>query len=354
MTAYTQPPFIEALKATRPKTLPIWFMRQAGRSLPEYRTIRDNVAMLDACLDPEVAAEITCQPVRRHKVDAAIFFSDIVVPLKLAGVDVDIVPGKGPVFGQPLKTADDVKALVEHEIDDLYAITSGVQQAVMELGIPGGDEPWTPLIAFAGAPFTMAAYLVDGKPTRDHLGARAMMHADPQSWDTLMDWCATLASQFIVAQLQGGAKAVQLFDSWAGSLSRDDYQKNCAPFSGLVLDTAHAHGAPTIHFGTGTGEILDIMRDCGAECIGVDHRITLAQAVKRVSHGMGDSICVQGNIDPAILTCPWSVIERHVDSVLRSGQQAAAHIVNLGHGVPPNTDPEVLTRIVEYVHAWQG
>lgn len=333
-------PLIESYRGNTPSRRPVWFMRQAGRSLPEYRHVRAGTAMLDACLDPAMAAEITLQPVRRHDVDAAIFFSDIVIPLKLAGVDVDIVPGVGPVLGAPIRTAADVAALPDLSDAALDPIRQAVGKTVAELGS-------TPLIGFAGAPFTLAAYMVEGRPSRDHLGPRTMMHADPSTWQALTEWAADASGRFLRAQLEAGASAAQLFDSWAGSLGLADYVQYVAPASARALDHVRGLGAPLVHFGTGTSELLVAMRDVGVDVVGVDYRLPLDEANRR----LGGSVALQGNIDPALLSAPWEVLEAHVLSVLDAGASAPGHVVNLGHGVPPETDPDVLTRIVSLVHS---
>ncbi len=335
------PALIRAFRGDRPDTLPVWFMRQAGRSLPEYRELREGVAMLDACLRPELAAEITLQPVRRHGVDAAILFSDIVVPLRLAGVDVEIAPGVGPVVADPVRTASDVDRLVAHRPGDPSAVVDAIRIILDELGSA------TPLIGFAGAPFTLAAYLVEGRPSRDHLAARTLMHADPATWRRLMRWTADLTGEFLRAQVEAGARAAQLFDSWAGSLSLADYEAHAAPFSARALARIEDLGVPRVHFGTGTGELLVAMRDAGADVVGVDYRIPLDEANRR----LGGRTPLQGNIAPALLAAPWPVLEAHVRDVVERGRTAPGHVVNLGHGVPPSTDPTVLTRVVELVHS---
>jgi uroporphyrinogen decarboxylase len=336
----TEPALLKAYRGVRPERLPVWFMRQAGRSLPEYKATRAGTAMLDACLTPELAAEITLQPVRRHGVDAAIFFSDIVVPLKLAGVDVDIVPGRGPVFARPIRDADDLADLVAHDLPDeaLAPIEEAVARTVAELGE-------TPLIGFAGAPFTLAAYLVEGGPSKDQLRARTLMHADPGAWRTLADYLARISGAFLAAQVRAGASAVQLFDSWAGGLSEADYREHALPASTAAI-AAVDRAVPAVHFGTGTALLLAAMRDAGADVIGVDHRVPLDAA----SAVLGGTTPVQGNIDPALLAAPWPVLERHLEQVVAAGRAAPAHVLNLGHGVPPETDPGVLTRIVEWAH----
>lgn len=344
---------VRALRGERAAdgTVPVWFMRQAGRSLPEYRAARAGVPMLAACLDPALAAEITLQPVRRHGVDAAIFFSDIVVPLLLAGVDVDIVPGTGPVLGRPVRTADDVARLPSLDDDALARalapVAEGVARAVEGLrDLPGCEGGDTPLIGFAGAPFTLAAYLVEGGPSKDHLRARALMHADPDAWDALMAWTADLTGAFLRAQVAAGASAAQLFDSWAGALSLADYTDRVAPASARALGRVRDLEVPVIHFGTGTGELLAAMRDVGADAVGVDHRLPLDEAVRR----LGGRTPVQGNVDPALLFAPWPVLAAHVRDVLARGRSAPGHVLNLGHGVPPEADPDVLTRIVTLAH----
>ncbi|WP_323958981.1 uroporphyrinogen decarboxylase [Arthrobacter sp. JZ12] len=336
----SESPLIQAYRGKTPARRPVWFMRQAGRSLPEYRALREGTAMLDACLDPAMAAEITLQPVRRHDVDAAIFFSDIVIPLKLAGVDVDIVPGVGPVLGKPVRTAADVAALPELRAVSLEPIREAVARTVAELGN-------TPLIGFAGAPFTLAAYMVEGRPSRDHLGPRTMMHADPSAWRALTEWAADASGLFLRAQLEAGASAGQLFDSWAGSLGLADYVRHVAPASSRALDHVRDCGAPLVHFGTGTSELLVAMRDVGVDVVGVDYRLPLDEANRR----LGGSVALQGNIDPALLSAPWDVLEAHVREVLDAGSSAPGHVVNLGHGVPPEADPDVLTRVVSLVHS---
>lgn len=346
---------VRAYRSDRPESAPVWFMRQAGRSLPEYRALRTDTAMLDACLDPALASEITLQPVRRHGVDAGIFFSDIVIPLRLAGVGVDIVPGRGPVLEKPVRTAADVEELAAIDpavLDEtLEPIREGVRRTVAELGS-------TPLIGFAGAPFTLAAYLVEGGPSKDHIRARTLMHADPEAWSRLMEWTAEITGRFLRAQVTAGASAAQLFDSWAGALSLGDYTAHVAPASAHALthvrDLAFDHdgtrrNVPIVHFGVGTGELLSAMHGIGADVVGVDYRIPLDEA----NHRLGGFVPVQGNVDPALLSAPWEVLSAHVDDVLRRGLSAPAHVLNLGHGVPPETDPDVLTRLVAFAHAWR-
>lgn len=318
----------------------MWFMRQAGRSLPEYRALRVGTDMLDSCLDPEMASEITLQPVRRHGVDAAIFFSDIVIPVRLAGVDVKIVAGRGPVLETPVRSAADVAALPPLDPAALQPIRDAVALTVAQLGA-------TPLIGFAGAPYTLASYLVEGGPSREQLRTRALMKSDPETWAALLAWTATITGAFLEAQVAAGASAAQLFDSWAGSLSVEDYRTYVAPHSADAIAPSKALGVPIVHFGVGTGELLPSMRAIGADVMGVDWRLPLDEASLR----LGGDVPLQGNVDPALLTAPWPVLEAHVRDVLDRGRAAPAHVLNLGHGVPPETDPGVLTRIVELVHA---
>lgn len=385
-----QPALLAALNGQRPARTPVWFMRQAGRSLPEYRQLRAqvNLPMLEACLNPQVVAQATLQPVRRHGVDAAIFFSDIMVPLRLAGVDVEIKPQVGPVLSAPIRTRDDVERLlgcgfgqgtwVSHDgaahqgAEGVAALREAIALILTELGTPaqapkpgalqqGVPQPlaqaqpagWTPLIGFGGAPFTLAAYLVEGKPSRDHLAARSLMHADPPTWDLLMRWCAQVTGNFIALQISCGASAAQLFDSWAGSLSPTDYRERVAPYSALAIARAReaispttGKAAPLIHFATGSARLLPQMLAAGAQAVGVDDRTELDWAIDQ----LGGSCPVQGNLNPALLTAPWPVIEQAIVECLRAGSQAPGHVFNLGHGVPPTTDPAVLTRIVEFVH----
>ena len=381
------PALLEALAGRRPARTPVWFMRQAGRSLPEYRALRARagVPMLDACLDPALAAEVTLQPVRRHGVDAAVFFSDIMVPLRLAGVGVRIEEGVGPVLDTPVRSGREVSELVARRFGDgpgaegVGAIEEAVRRVVVELGSPqapgvreglseraraglehsAGSAGWTPVLAFGGAPFTLAAYLVEGRPSRDHLAARTLMRADPDSWDRLMTWCARLTGEFIATQVRAGAAAAQLFDSWAGSLSPRAYRERVAPYSALALDVARqavspttGKAAPLIHFGTGTARLLGLMRQAGADAVGVDERIELGEAIEALAEAdpQAGACPVQGNLDPALLAAPWPILAEELDAVLAAGRTAPGHVVNLGHGVPPATDADVLTRIVARVH----
>ncbi|MEJ6489774.1 uroporphyrinogen decarboxylase [Leucobacter sp. USCH14] len=350
-------PLIRALRGDRPESTPVWFMRQAGRSLPEYRAIRADHRMLDACLTPDLASEITLQPVRRHGVDAAVFFSDIVVPMKLVGVDVDLVAGRGPVFANPVRTAADVARVREEFTPErLRAALDPVREAVRLTADVLGS---TPLIGFTGAPFTLAAYLVEGGPSRDHLRARTLMHSDPETWAALLDWVADLCGVFLEAQVEAGASAVQLFDSWAGSLSPTDYRERVAPASRRTLEpvrrlgfaagegyAAETRAVPIIHFAVGSGHLLEELAEVGVDALGVDWRTPLEEANRR----LGGRMPLQGNIDPAFLGAAPEVLEAHVADVLRQGRSAPAHVLNLGHGVPPETDPDVLTRIVALAH----
>jgi uroporphyrinogen decarboxylase len=333
-------PLIRAMRGDRPAVRPVWFMRQAGRSLPEYRAAREGTEMLEACLTPDLAAEITLQPVRRLGVDAAVYFSDIVVPVLLAGVGVRIVSGRGPVLDEPVRSASDVLKLRPIDPDALAPIREAVGIVVAELGA-------TPLIAFGGAPYTLASYLVEGGPSKDQLRTRSLMVSDPHTWATLLNWCADVTGAFLRAQVEAGASAAQLFDSWMGSLSRADYQRRVAPHSRRAFDALRGTEVPRVHFGLGSGEVLDLLPGIGAEVIGIDWRLPLDVAAERV----GVPLPLQGNIDSALLTAPWEVLAAHARDVMRRGDGLPAHIVNLGHGVPPETDPDVLARLVELVHA---
>lgn len=303
--------------------------------------------MLASCLTPALAAEITCQPVRRHHVDAAVLYSDIMVPLALAGVGVRIEPGVGPVVDGPVRTASDVDALVETPAGDASVITEAAALAVAELG----EE--TPLVGFAGAPFTIAAYLVEGRPSRDHLAARAMMHSDPQAWARLMTWVADLDAAFLAAQVAGGARAVQLFDSWAGSLSAADYRQHLAPHSLRALGQVDPT-LPVVHFGVNAAHLATEFAQVAAQVshhpvLGVDHRVGLDD-IHAALMVAGLEMPLQGNIDPALLLAGWAPLEAAARACVESGHQLPGHVVNLGHGVPAETNPEVLTRLVDLVH----
>ncbi|PKQ25853.1 MAG: uroporphyrinogen decarboxylase [Actinobacteria bacterium HGW-Actinobacteria-4] len=326
---------------------PVWFMRQAGRSLPEYLEARKGTTMLESCLTPALASEITLQPVRRYGVDAAIFFSDIVVPMKVAGVGVDIEPGVGPVFAQPVRTMADIDALPElGELGDGGAFDAALTPVRDAVAMTVAELHETPLIGFAGAPFTLAAYMVEGRPSRDHLGARELMFSAPDVWDALMVWTSQAAGMFLRAQVLAGASAVQLFDSWAGSLSEATYRDKCAEASAAVFAHVNDLPVPRVHFAAHGGHLLTAMAGVGATVMGVDYRMGLDEA----NRTLGSAVALQGNIDPALLGAPADVLERHVRDVLDRGSEAPGHVVNLGHGVPPGTDPASLQRIVDYVH----
>lgn len=356
---------VRALRGVRTEVTPVWFMRQAGRSLPEYRALRNTNGMLEACLTPALSSEITLQPVRRHKVDAGIFFSDIVVPLKLVGLGVDIVAGRGPVFEAPADSAAALARITSIDPLELFQradeVRRGVELSVAMLGDESAvrGEP-IPLIGFAGAPFTLAAYIVEGGPSKDHFAARRLQREDPVAWAELMAWTADVTGAFLSVQVQAGASAAQLFDSWAGSLSRTTYRNHSKWASRRALDAVRqwevaraADGqttVPVIHFGVGTGELLSEMADIGADALGVDYRITLAEAAVRI----GRDIPLQGNLDPADLFSPEESLKAEVHRILEDGLAAPSHVFNLGHGVPQEANPEVLTRVVEMVHGWRA
>jgi uroporphyrinogen decarboxylase len=340
-SAGTEAPLL--VRAARGEALPrppVWFMRQAGRSLPEYRAIREGVGMLEACLRPELVAEITLQPVRRYGVDAAILFSDIVLPLHAAGVDLDIVGGVGPVVARPVRTLADVAAIPELTPEHVEPVAEAVRILVRELGP-------TPLIGFAGAPFTVASYLVEGGPSKDQARTKALMFGAPEVWDALLGKIARISASYLEVQVEAGAAAVQLFDSWAGSLTPRDYEASVLPHSAAVLRRAGELGVPRIHFGVGTAHLLALMGRAGAEVVGVDWRTPLEAGIAQV----GDR-AVQGNLDPTLVFAPPEVLTARAAEVIETGRSARGHIFNLGHGVIPTTDPGQLQRLTEFVQAY--
>ena len=333
-------PFLRACRGEPGPTVPVWFMRQAGRSLPEYRAIRGEGSILDAIRTPDLATEITLQPVRRYGVDAAILYSDIVTPVAAIGFGVDVAPGIGPVVEHPFATTGDLERLRPLEpLVDLPYVLETIANLVGELGD-------VPLIGFAGAPFTVASYLVEGAPTRTWTRTKALMHTDPGLWEQLMDRLADQAIAALRAQVTAGASAVQLFDSWAGALTPADYERFVLPHSTKVLAGVADLGVPRIHFGVSTGELLGLMRDAGADVVGVDWRVPLDLARAR----LGDDIALQGNLDPALVVAGAEVALAGARDVLRRNDGHPGHVFNLGHGVLPETDPEVLEQVVALVH----
>ncbi|MFD4261638.1 uroporphyrinogen decarboxylase [Streptomyces sp. NPDC058534] len=338
-TATYDSAFLRACRREPVPHTPVWFMRQAGRSLPEYLKVREGIPMLESCMRPELVTEITLQPVRRHGVDAAIYFSDIVVPLKAIGIDLDIKPGVGPVVENPIRTRADLARLRELTPEDVTYVSEAIGLLTRELGA-------TPLIGFAGAPFTLASYLVEGGPSRNHEHTKALMYGDPQLWADLLDRLAGITAAFLKVQIEAGASAVQLFDSWVGALSPADYSRSVLPASRKVFDAVAGYGVPRIHFGVGTGELLGLMGEAGADVVGVDWRVPMDEAARRVGPGKA----LQGNLDPAVLFATPQAVETKAGEVLDAAAGLEGHVFNLGHGVLPTTDPDALSRLVEYVH----
>jgi uroporphyrinogen decarboxylase len=338
-------PYLAAATGRKPSRVPVWFMRQAGRSLPEYRALRAKNTMMQACFDAELITEITLQPIRRHGVDAAILFSDIVVPLRASGIELDIVPDVGPVIGHPVRGIADVKAMKTLEPQEVAPVAQAVTQLVSELGD-------VPLIGFAGAPFTLASYLVEGGPSRHHERTKAMMLGEAETWHALMTVLTDVTIAFLQTQVAAGVDAIQVFDSWAGTLSLADYRSYVLPHSCRVFATLAAAGVPMTHFGVGTAELLGAMSQAGATVVGVDWRTSLTDAAARVAPGTA----LQGNLDPVVLLAGFEVAQRAVRAVVEDGRRAvdagaAGHVFNLGHGVLPNTDPSVITDVVALVHS---
>jgi uroporphyrinogen decarboxylase len=338
-TTTAESAFLRACRRQPVPHTPVWYMRQAGRSLPEYRAARAGMSMLDACTRADVITEITLQPLRRFAVDAAVFFSDIVIPLRAIGVDIDFKPGVGPVMGQPFRGPGDLARLRPLDPGDVPYVTEAVTALVAELGE-------VPLIGFAGGPFTLASYLVEGGPSKNHERTKALMYGNPSLWHDLLGRLADITSTFLHVQVAAGAGAVQVFDSWVGAIGQEDYRVSVLPHSRRVFDSLAGSGVPRIHFGVGTGELLGLLGDAGADVVGVDWRVRLDEAARRVNPGKA----LQGNLDPAILLAPWEVIERRAKDVLALGRVAEGHVFNLGHGVLPQTNPDVLARLTDLVH----
>lgn len=342
MCAVPRAPFLAAAHGERAHHTPVWFMRQAGRHLPEYRAVRGEGSILHAIKRPEVAAEITLQPVKRYGVDAAVLYSDIVVPAHAVGFGIDVAPGTGPVAAEPLRAATDVARVRPLEPDDIQYVIDTCAILVREL------PPSVPLLAFAGAPFTVASYLIEGRPSRDYVHTKALMHTDESLWHDLLDRLADHAITFISTQLAAGARAFQLFDSWAGTLSRSDYERFVLPHSAKVFASLAERfpTVPGIHFGIGCSHLLEAMYAAGPRIMGLDWRMPIDEA----RHRLGPSTVVQGNLDPALVLAGRTPMLTAAEDILLRNAGHPGHIFNLGHGVMPTTDPELLATLVDYVH----
>ena len=334
---------LRALQLQPVEQTPVWFMRQAGRSLPEYRKVRERYSLLDICRIPEICAEVTLQPVRRLGVDAAILFADIMLPLIAVGVDLDIVEGVGPVIARPIREQEDLQALRPLEEEDVRFVADDVRAA---LDVLAGEIP---LIGFSGAPFTLASYLVEGKPSRDFLMTKRLMYSRPDLWNDLMFRLAGIVAGYLRCQIDAGVQALQLFDSWVGALSLDDYRRYVQPYTHMIFESLVGSEIPVIHFGTGTDSLLEAMRDAGGTAISLDWRVPLDLAWDRIGRDRG----IQGNLDPLVLLGPWEVVERESRRILERAGDQPGHVFNVGHGIHPQTDPDQLRRLVELVHAYK-
>ncbi len=335
----TESAFLAACRGDAHDVMPVWFMRQAGRALAEYRAIREQHSFDAVVHTPELAAEVTMQPVRRYGVDAAILFSDIVTPIQAIGLPIEIRPGVGPVLDEPIRRRADIDRLrpIEPEVDAPYVLET-VRILAKELDVP--------LIGFAGAPFTVASYLVEGRPSKNYEHTKALMYGDELSWARLMDVLSDIVATHLRAQVEAGAQAVQLFDSWAGALDPADYRRYVLPWSRRIFDQLADLDVPRIHFGVGTGELLGLMAEAGPEVVGVDWRVPIEVGRARIPAGTA----TQGNLDSTVCLAPWPVVEQRVLDLLDRIGDRPDHVFNLGHGVLPPTDPDVLARIVELVH----
>ena len=330
------PLLVRAARREPVERTPVWFMRQAGRSLPEYRALRERHGFFELAQNPELCAEVTLQPVRRHGVDAAVMFADIMTPVVAMGVEVDLVEGVGPVIDRPIRTRADVDRLTVADPEEtLGFVLEAVRLVRAEL------SPDRALVGFCGGPFTVAGYLVEGRPSRELSRTKALMLTEPGTWDALMEKLSETFAAYVAAKVRAGADVVQLFDSWVGTLAPPLYRSRVAPWSARILQ---AVDVPTIHFGTGATHLLGELADAGGDVIGLDWRLPLDEGWALVSDRG-----VQGNLDPAALTAPWEVVEREALDVLARAGGRAGHIFNLGHGVLPETDPDLLTRLVSLV-----
>jgi uroporphyrinogen decarboxylase len=337
-----EPLLVRAARREPLKRTPVWFMRQAGRSLPEYRTIRERHAFFEINRSPELTAEVTLQPVRRHGVDAAVMFADIMTPVLAMGVDVELVEGVGPVVRDPVRSLAAVERLRVPDPEEAVApVLDAIRIVRRELA------PEQAVVGFCGGPFTVAGYLIEGGPSREFRATKTLMYREPAVWRALFDRLADTFAAYAVAQARAGADLVQLFDSWVGALSVADYDEFVAPWSAQVLAALRDEGVPTIHFGTGTTALLGSMAAAGGDVIGLDWRVPLDRGWELAGHERG----VQGNLDPTVLLAPWERIEAAARDVLARAGSRPGHIFNLGHGVLPDTDPDVLGRLRELVHA---
>ena len=341
MTSLPGDPFLAAARGEHAAHTPVWFMRQAGRSLPEYRKIRGEGSILDAIKQPELAAEFTLQPVRRHNVDAAVLYSDIVVPPHAVGFGIDVAPGTGPVAANPLRSSADLARLRPLHHEDITYVTDTVLQLVRELKVP--------LLAFAGAPFTVASYLIEGRPSKTYQNTKRMMHSDSVLWHEVMERLTQHSVEFISAQLNAGAEAFQVFDSWAGALSKADYDTFVKPHTTAVFaQIAERHpGVKGIHYGVACDHLLESMNSVGNAVIGLDWRTTITGARQR----LGANTVVQGNLDPALVLAGADIAVEGARAVLADNAGHPGHIFNLGHGAQPDMDPGVLGAVVDYVHS---
>ncbi len=331
------PLLVRAARREHVERTPVWFMRQAGRSLPEYRQIRERHTLFEVCRQPELCAEVTLQPVRRHGVDAAVMFADIMLPVIGMGVDVELVDGVGPVVAEPITDLGEVERLNVPEPEEAVPF---VLEAVRLVRDELSEEQ--AVVGFSGGPFTVAGYLIEGKPTRDFVRTKTCMYGSPEIWHALMDKLTDTFTAYLQAKVRAGADVIQLFDSWVGALSEADYREFVAPYSARILG---AVTAPTIHFGTGTTHLLREMKSTGGDVIGLDWRVPIDRCWESLGSGRG----VQGNLDPAVLLGPWERVEAAAVRILDAVAGRRGHIFNLGHGVLPDTDPDDLGRLVELV-----
>lgn len=338
-----QSPFLRACYRLPTDATPVWFMRQAGRYMAEYRAIREKYSLIEICKHPEIAAEVTLQPVRALGVDAAILFADILLPAIPLGVGLEFAKGEGPVLQNPVRTLADVQNLrpVDPETDLGY-VMDAIRILRGELSVP--------LIGFCGAPFTVASYIIEGKSSREFLKTKAMMYSAPEVWHALMEKLSAVLSDYLVAQIRAGAQAVQVFDSWVGALSPADYEEFVLPYSQKVLQAAKAENVPVIHFGTNTATLLPLMKRAGGDVLGLDWRIPLDEGWRL----LGDDVAVQGNLDPAILFAPLPEIKKRVHDILKRANGKPGHIFNLGHGILQNTPVDNVKAAVEMVHEYKG